>query len=147
MLFKYGLISSRYSLMGFQLLTITFIFSIIVALKINFSYWFSIISTSYSKRFSISLIILSLISLIPSFSFFSLKNFVTYYFWQLFFYRFFFVFSFLGFFPSPYTFKHATKGKGGGLPCPFLKTEKNALILVKKVLVVSSLGLNLPLKT
>ena len=132
--------------MGFQLLTITFIFSIIVALKINFSYWFSIISTSYSKRFSISLIILSLISLIPSFSFFSLKNFVTYYFWQLFFYRFFFVFSFLGFFPLPYTFKHATKGKGGGLPCPFLKTEKNALILVKKVLIVSSLGLNLPLK-
>ena len=62
--FKYGLISSRYSLMGFQLLTITFIFSIIVALKINFSYWFSIISTSYSKRFSISLIFLRFLSLV-----------------------------------------------------------------------------------
>ena len=39
------------------------------------------------------------------------------------------------------------KGEGEGcLPCSFLKIEKNALILEKKVLIVSILGLNLPFK-
>ena len=37
-------------------------------------------------------------------------------------------------------------GGGRGLPCPFLGIEKNALILEKKVLIVSILGLNLPFK-
>ena len=33
-----------------------------------------------------------------------------------------------------------------GLPCPFLKTEKSALILEKKVLIVSTFELNFPFK-
>ena len=37
-------------------------------------------------------------------------------------------------------------GGGWGLPCCFLKIKKNALILGKKVLIVSILGLNLPFK-
>ena len=37
-------------------------------------------------------------------------------------------------------------GERGGLPCPVLKIEKITLILEKKVLIVSILGLNLPLK-
>ena len=42
-------------------------------------------------------------------------------------------------------FRHVTK-EGGGLPCPYLKIKKSALILGKKALIVSILGLNLPLK-
>ena len=37
-------------------------------------------------------------------------------------------------------------GRGGGLPCPFLKIEKCALILRKKALIVSIFGLNIPFK-
>ena len=37
-------------------------------------------------------------------------------------------------------------GQGGGLPCPFLKIEKSALILEKKALIVYILGLNLSFK-
>ena len=43
-------------------------------------------------------------------------------------------------------FRRATKGGGGVLPCPFLKIKKSALILVKKVPIVSILRLNLPFK-
>ena len=43
--------------------------------------------------------------------------------------------------------RRAIRGGGGaGLPCPFLKIEKSALILEKKALHVSILGLNLPFK-
>ena len=38
------------------------------------------------------------------------------------------------------------RGEGGVLPCPFLKIKKSALILVKKVPIVSILRLNLPFK-
>ena len=38
------------------------------------------------------------------------------------------------------------KEEKGGLPCPFLKMEKSALILEKTVLIVSILGLNFPFK-
>ena len=37
-------------------------------------------------------------------------------------------------------------GGGGGLPCPFLKIKKSALILEKNTLIVSLLRLNLPFK-
>ena len=42
--------------------------------------------------------------------------------------------------------RHATRGRGGGLPCPFLKIKKSALILEKNALIVSILVLNLPFK-
>ena len=38
------------------------------------------------------------------------------------------------------------RGMGGGLPCPFLKIKKSALILEKNALIVSILRLNLPFK-
>ena len=37
-------------------------------------------------------------------------------------------------------------GEGGGLPCPFLKIKKSALILEKNALIVCILRLNLPFK-
>ena len=37
-------------------------------------------------------------------------------------------------------------GEGGGHSCTYLKIEKIALILEKNTLIVSILGLNLPLK-
>ena len=37
-------------------------------------------------------------------------------------------------------------GEGGRPPLPYLKTEKSTLILEKKALIVSILGLNLPFK-
>ena len=37
-------------------------------------------------------------------------------------------------------------GGGAGLPCPFFKIEKNALILEKKTLIVFIFGLNFPFK-
>ena len=49
----------------------------------------------------------------------------------------------------PKNFRRTTRGggeMGGGLPYPFLKILKSALILEKKVLIVSILGLNLPFK-
>ena len=36
--------------------------------------------------------------------------------------------------------------RGGDLPCPFLKIKKSALILEKKVLILSILRSNLPFK-
>ena len=39
-------------------------------------------------------------------------------------------------------YKRATRGSGGGLPCPFLKIEKKCPDFEKKALIVSILGLN-----
>ena len=39
-----------------------------------------------------------------------------------------------------------TREGGGGLPCSFLKIKKSAQIFLKKALIVSILGFNLPFK-
>ena len=63
------------------------------------------------------------------------------------------IFEILGFFLSvtPLHLKQYNAGAQlgsteGGFHCPFLKIGKSALILVKKVLIVSILGLKLPFK-
>ena len=63
------------------------------------------------------------------------------------------VFTFFQFIPQLYSssgkmlhHRRAARGEGRGLPCYFLKIEKSALILEKRVLTVSILGLNLPFK-